>query len=137
MSKLNGNTDRWNWVLQIPLALATTMLMVKFIHNKRYLDIRILLRKVLKNKDPSFYYCGLKDWPIVFKCWFDVKDFHQQIKSKCDKDKWKTIRPLLNLQIPRHWTSVNLQFLPSYFMTSGNIYIFLILLILCSTYWAC
>ena len=68
-------------------------MLIRFIHNKRYFNKDVLLRKLLKNKTPSFYYYGLKDRPSVPKCCFYVKDFHQQIKklTAWDKVKLKTI----------------------------------------------
>ena len=68
-------------------------MLIKFVHNKRYFNKDVLLRKLLKNKRPSYYYYGLKDRPLVPKCWFYVKDFHQQIKKlkAWDTVKLKTI----------------------------------------------
>lgn len=65
--------------------------MVKFIHNKRDFNKNVLLRKVDEYKELSLYNCGLKGWPSFPKDWFYVKDFHQQIKSKCGEDKTKTL----------------------------------------------
>lgn len=111
----------------------STIMLIRFIHNKSYFNKDVLLRKLLKNKRPSFYYYGLKDRPSVPKCCFYVKDFHQQIKKlkAWDKVKPKTIWHLPRLQRPKHWTSKSPQLLTLCFMTSGNIFM---LLILFSTY---
>lgn len=82
----------------------------------------ILLRKVLKSKESSFYYFRLKDKPLFPKCWLYIKDFHQQIKSKCDQDKLKAIWHLFSLQIPKYLTFMNPQLLSLYLMTSRNIF---------------